>query len=232
MSKSLEQRISDSFHGRQSAEAKEYSEKVYAAWKDVSASLSRSALLIFLLIAVFELLVYQRSSTVISIGTFTLANAPLVQIMLPAIVAFVLYDSFRLSVRWIRLQWAYRKLMEIFAQKQYDNDLDVLIAPGLPSLWGIGATGWSARTISTADRFMARVNQIVMLTLLFAVPVAFECQAYYRLIQKFGYNDILLWISLVITGLLGACTAIYVWLVNEVFPARTSRANGHGRSDP
>jgi hypothetical protein len=212
MSKSLEQRISDSFYGRQSAEAKEYSEKVYAAWKDVSATLGRCALLIFLLIAVFELLVYQSTSAAISIGTFTLVNAPIVQIMLPAIVAFVLYDGYRLSVRWLRLQWAYRKLMEIFAQRQYDNDLDVLIAPGLPSLWGIGAIGWSAKTVGTADWFMFYVNRIVVFSLLLAIPVAFECQAYYRLIQKFGYNDILLWVSLAITVLLGACTAMYVLL--------------------
>jgi len=35
------------------------------------------------------------------------------------------------------------------------------------------------------------------------VPVAFDCQAYYRLIQKFGFHNLLLWVSIVITALLG-----------------------------
>lgn len=80
-------------------EAKEYSDKVYAAWKDISVSLSRSALLIFLLIAVFELLVYQTTSTVISIGTLTFVNSSTVQIVLPAVIAFFIYDGYRLSAR-------------------------------------------------------------------------------------------------------------------------------------
>ena len=105
MGKSVKQRVLDSFQGTGSTEqAKEYSQNVYAAWKDISASLSRSALLIFLLMAVFELLAYQHTSTVISIGTFTLVNAPIVQIVLPTIIAFVIYDGFRLSARWLRLE--------------------------------------------------------------------------------------------------------------------------------
>jgi hypothetical protein len=44
------------------------------------------------------------------------------------------------------------------------------------------------------------------------VPIAFECQAYYRLTQKFGYHDILLWVSLVITTLLLICTYTYLFL--------------------
>jgi hypothetical protein len=213
MGKSLERRVLDSFQGDQSAvEAKEYSEKVYAAWRDVSASLRRSALLIFLLMAVFELLVYQRTSSLISIGSFTIINAPIVQIVLPAAIAFIIYDGYRLTVRWLRLQWVYRTLMEVFAQKQSDNDLDILLAPSLPSLWGIGATSWSAKMVTGADRFMFYVNLIVSPTLMIVVPIAFDCQAYYRLIQKFGYHNLLLWVSIVITALLGVCTAVYVAL--------------------
>jgi hypothetical protein len=75
MDKSVQQRILDSFQGDGSAvEAKEYSEKIYTAWRNISASVSRSALLIILFLAVFELLVYQRTVTVISIGAFTFSN--------------------------------------------------------------------------------------------------------------------------------------------------------------
>jgi hypothetical protein len=224
MGKSLERRVSDSFQGHRSAdEAKEYSKEVHAAWKAVTASLTRSALLIFLLMAIFELLVYQRPSAVISIGSFTLTNAPIVQIVLPAVIAFIIYDGYRLTVHWLRLQWVYRALTKIFAPKQSDNDFDVLIAPSLPSVWGIGAVSWSHKVATRSDRFIFDVNFIVSPTLMIAVPIAFDCQAYYRLIQEFGYHNVLLWVSIVITVLLGVCTAVYVWLEafgeDDVLPA-------------
>jgi TRAP-type C4-dicarboxylate transport system permease large subunit len=135
MDKSVRNRVLDSFQDDKGAdEAREYSDKVYAAWKDISTSLSRSALLIFLLIAVFELLVYQTTTTVISIGTLTFANSSTVQIVLPAVVAFFIYDGYRLSARWLRLERAYATLTEIYSRKQRANALDLLIEPNLPSL--------------------------------------------------------------------------------------------------
>jgi hypothetical protein len=210
--KSIRQRTSDAFPGDRSAEqAKEYSQNVYAAWKDISASLSRSALLIFLLIAVFELLVYQNSSAPIAIGTFTLVNAPIVQIILPAIVAYVIYDGLRLSIRWLHLQWAYMTLVEIWSPLQRANGLDILIRPDLPSLWGIGV--WpglrSAGSGKTSDKFIYTVNLAISWAMMLIIPVAFYCQAYYRLTQKFGYRDVLLWISLITTVILGICTVVY-----------------------
>jgi hypothetical protein len=224
MRKSFDQRIVSSFYGQQGeAEAKQFSEKVYEAWKDVSVSLRRTALLSFLLIAAFELLIGQRSSASISIGTFTVASAPVVLTFLPTVVAFVLYDGFRLSVRWLRLQRAYRRLTKIFAPTQYDNDLDILIAPSLPSLWGIGNSVRSLKMANAGDVFMFFVNAAVTLTMMFVIPAGFECQAYYRLVQRFGFHDVFLWISLAITVALGASSAIYVWIVAFEPVARRDR---------
>jgi hypothetical protein len=215
MDKSVRYRVLDSFRDTQTdgsgkEQAREYSERVYAVWKDTSASLSRSALLIFLLIAVFELLVYQRTSTSISIGTITLVNSSIVQIALPTVVAFVFYDGARLSARWLRLELIYMELMKIYAIKQQQNGLDRLIEPNLPSLWGIGALSY-LQTGDIADSFIHQVNRIVSYTIILALPVAFECQAFYRLTQKFGYHNIFLWINAVITVLFGVCTALYAW---------------------
>jgi hypothetical protein len=212
MGKNLTQRVLDSFpDGKSTPEAKEYSDKVYQAWKDISASLSRSALLVFLLIAIFELLVYQRSSASVSIGTFTFFNAPTVQIALPTVVAFVLYDGYRLSVQWLELQRAYYVLTRMLTPLQSDNDLDLLIRPGLPSLWGIGRP-LSPGIADLSDTFRSGVNGIVMYVMMLVVPIAFECQAYYRLFQKFGYSNTFLWIGLLITVLLNISTALYVLL--------------------
>lgn len=235
MGKNLTQRVLDSFpDGKSTPEAKEYNDKVYQTWKDISASLSRSALLVFLLIAVFELLAYQYPSTSVSIGTFTFFNAPIVQIALPTVVAFVLYDGYRLSIRWLDLQWAYHTLTRMLTPLQSDNGLDLLVGPSLPSLWGIGARS-SPGISDISDTFRSRVNGIVMYATMLVVPIAFECQAYYRLFQKFGYRNIFLWIGLVITVLLNISTALYVLLpylshrASRPAQARPQRQrHGHG----
>jgi hypothetical protein len=213
--KSLEKRILDSFRKKGPMDqvqehAREYSRSVYALWKDTSVSLGRSAVLVFLLMALFELLVYQHASAIISIGTLTLVNAPIVQIALPTIVAYAIYDGDRLTVRWLRLELIFMQLMKIYAPEQQENGLDRLIEPNLPSLWGIGALSF-LRTGDIADSFIRRVHYSLLSAMLLAVPVAFECQAYYRLFQKFGYYNVFLWINAVITTLLGICTGLYVW---------------------
>jgi hypothetical protein len=209
MSKSLAQRISDSFPDGRSAEAGEYREKIYQTWKDTSNSLGRIAFLAFLLMAVFELLAYQATSATISIGSFTIANSAIVQVALPTVVAFVLYDGYRLSVRWLSLRWAFRELTQIHAPLQADNCLDFLISPNLPSLWGIG---WAPIDFTLAERFISKVNSIIVYAMMLIIPVAFECQAYYRLIRKFGFKNPFLWTGLTVTIFLYACTALYILL--------------------
>ena len=215
MDRSVDQRIHDSFYDDQwkvqpkdEAEVREYSKSVYEIWKSISGSLSRTVLLIFLLMALFELFVYQRTPTAISIGTFTLVNVPIIQIALPTVVAFLLYDGSRLTGRWLRLELIYTELVKIYAPKLRQNGLHFLLEPNLPSFWGVGALSYE-RTGNLSDSFIHQVNRIVSYTMILVVPVAFECQAYYRLIQKFGYHNIFLWINLVTTILFGICTALY-----------------------
>jgi hypothetical protein len=211
MTKLIYQRISDSFTDEQSInQAKEYKDSVYAAWKDVSTSLSRSAVLLFLLIAIFELLAYQRASGGISIGTFTIVNAPVVQIALPTVIAFILYDGIRLSVHWLDLESAYMILMRICAPNQASNALDILIKPSLPSLWAIGSSV-STRLARPGEKFIYPVNIAVSATAIYVVPIAFECQAYYRLIQKFHLHNAFLWVSMIVTALLLICGYIYAY---------------------
>jgi hypothetical protein len=212
MAKSIAQRISDSFQGDEAAaQAKEYSKSVYDAWAALSTSLTRSSLLIFLLIAIFELLAYQRASASISIGSFTLVNSPVVLIALPTVIGFTFYDGLRLSFRWLDLEMAYTGLVKIYAKRQVDNDLDILVRPHVPSLWSIG-TSPSASTMQRADKFADIIDNILSPVLVFLVPLAFECQAYYRLIQKFGFHNVLLWISMVAAALLMTCSFIYAYL--------------------
>lgn len=210
MGKSVTNRVADSFVGDESAsEAKEYADKVYTAWKDVSNSLSRNATLVFILISVFELLAYQRESAALTVGTFTFTNVPVVQIALPAIVAIVVYDGFRLTARWVDLQNAYQALTKKYAPRLSDNDLDILIRPSLPAFWSIGISA-SLKSGQFSDKFIYTASEALTIITAFALPLAFEAQAYYRLFGKFGYQNIILWFSVVISTALMAFGLMYI----------------------
>ncbi len=211
MAKTIGDRISDSFVGDNSVpEAKDYADKVYAAWKDVSASLSRNAVLIFVLIAVFELLAYQKESTVFTVGSFTFTNTPIILVALPAIVAIIMLDGWRLTTRWVDLQYAFQELVKRCAPKLSENDLDILIRPALPAYWSIGIAG-SERSGQPSEKFIRSVSGILAVTMTIVTPLAFEAQAYYRLFGKFGYQNILLWFSVSITTILMTCAFVYAW---------------------
>jgi hypothetical protein len=208
--KAIKERISDSFTGDNSAaEARAYSDKVYAAWKDVSSSLSRNAVLIFLLIAAFELIVSQKESSAFVISSFAFTNVPLIQIVLPIIVVILVYDGWRLTKRYLDLQQAYLYLFEEYAINLRQNELDVLIRPIMPAFWSIGISS-SEVTGQTSDKFISNVGVVLALVAAWVFPIAFETQAYYRLFDKFGYHDIILWSSMFITALLTICTVVYV----------------------
>jgi hypothetical protein len=67
-------------------------------------------------------------------GTWQEIMQPAVQIAIPTIVAFLFYEGLRLTARWNDLGGAYLALTKMFALRQWNNDLDILIQPHLSSL--------------------------------------------------------------------------------------------------
>lgn len=212
MGKSVQRRILDSFTGdEKTSEAKEYANSVYSSWKDVANTLSRNSILVLVLIGIFELLAFQRQNSTITIGSFTFADVPVVQIVLPAVVAVLLYDCIRLTGRWNDLQDAYCELMNIYAPELYKNDLDLFVKPSLPAVWSVGGTPRSG-IITPSEKFIGNINLAVVFIVGLLFPLAFEAQAYIRLFQKFGYQDVLLWISLIVTVTFAVCTVTFIFI--------------------
>ena len=175
----------------------------------MSSAFNRYTLLIALLMAIFELFISQRTSADISIGSFTLGNSPVVQIVLPTAIAYEIYQSYNLTGRWLDLQRAYVALTKICAPAQYKNDLDGLIRPVLPLLWGVGAdstAGIMRRVDSFADELKGRLFLFAGIIL----PIAFECLAYYQLFNRFGFGNLFLWTNLALTAVLLVLTGIYL----------------------
>ena len=211
MAKSVRQRIWDSYEVGLNSDYKLYEERVFSSWKDVSSSLSKSVFLILGLIALFELLTYQNSSHDLTISSFSIANSSMVQVFLPTIVAYAIYDGCRLTLRWMDLQAAYLAISETNSSAISDNDLDLLIAPVLPAFWAVGKR-LSAQNADRGEKFILPMTILLALVTMIVVPLGFEFQAYYHLYNKFGPHNILLWVNAGITALFLFSAATYMIL--------------------
>jgi hypothetical protein len=216
MPKSVSQRISDAFKDDSAADAKEYMAALSDNWKDLTASLAKQTILLFLLIAVFELLAYQHAARAITVGPLTLANTSILQLFLPTIISYFIYDQVRLSCRWLDIDIAYHAIYEKLWPNQNANSLPELVTPTLPGLWRIG-TSVSAEVEQPSERLTFRVNVLVSILAGSVLPLAFEAQAFYVLFVKFGFRNILLWISISISAaLIVSAVTIFCTLARKV----------------
>lgn len=209
MAKSIDQRIKDAFPKEKTADAEKFADKILDAWKNVSTALGKIAILFFVLVGIFELLVSGKPSASFTVGSFTFANTSVVRISIPAIVSYLIFDGYQLVSRWTALESAYIAIIKICAPSAGDNDLDLLIKPSLPSVWGIGyAESEEIATRSSAVLYRVKIPlALVALTLL---PLAFEVQAYYILFYQYGYRNVFLWISAVFSAAI--VISLVIWL--------------------
>jgi len=97
----LYQRIRGAFPDQPDEISKDFADKVLDNWKDVSRSLSRTVTLFFVLVAIFELLAYQHATGSFTIGSFSFAKTSVVKIFLPALIAYLIYDAYNLTINGI-----------------------------------------------------------------------------------------------------------------------------------
>jgi hypothetical protein len=208
MAKSVTKRVLDSFGTGDDAAAQDYDGKVYERWNDLAATLRRNAVIMLLVAALFELLIYQAKPNSITFGSFTVANSPVVQISLPIIFAFLVYEGCHLTTRMVDVEAIYFALVEKASPKADENDLAFLIRPVLPGFWAVGSSA-SSGVAQRSENFHEGLRTVIGIIVVFVFPLAFEGQAYYKLFQRFGYHDIFLWVSVGLSISLLICTIIY-----------------------
>jgi hypothetical protein len=216
MPKPLSKRISDSFTtDGDEAEAEKYLNSLWSAWRDLSNSLAKLTILLFLIIAVFELLVYQRSPQQIVFASFSLADTPVIQIFLPGVVSYVFYDVVRTTTRWLDIEYTYYKVGHIVHPWLTDNQLDLLTVPMLPGVWRPG-TSVSRDNEQAPDKFFYQINRVVSVFFGLILPFIFASQAYYLLYIKYHAQEpLLLWISAAITSFFLVVSFIYMVLYSK-----------------
>lgn len=198
MLKPMKQRVEEAFDNTDAAKINNFMDLTLSSWRQLSDNITRTVIFIFLLAGVFELLVNVNSIKGITLGPLTFSNTSLFQVFIPALVAYLLYDVWSLVARWRDHAAIYYAIVNRFEPKLFESDLPGMVAPVIRGPWSLGSV--SQRE---ADRPTDIFDQFIRVILLLAggiiLPLAFEFQAYYTLVHRYGVGDILIWVSAVAT---------------------------------
>ena len=198
MRKPIAQQVEESFSEDDSKEIEKYLDWTLARVQDYAQSLRRNFALIILLVAAFEL-VNQTKGSSMTVGAFRLDKGSVALQLIPPLVAFLYLQSIidsRISMKQIR---TFQALLRKWIPKVADKELFAL--PGrvpMPIYWNNGFVLQYDAYFGRTDKAEAVATGIISLVLLFGV-IAFEASAYYALYHTNLYQDILWFISLLVT---------------------------------
>jgi hypothetical protein len=205
-------RATNAFPSDSSDELKlHYLDWVRDNWASAAGQFRRTTLYIAATVAVFELI---RTDTVteVSVGPVKTGDLTLVFKLLPALAAFLLYEMLTLSYSGNRYGDAYRATLRQIEPKILAEKLDVIAAPAVLSLFG-GIRLVDAFAEAPGRTSFLKVAALMTVALFLLGVLYFELHAYDVLFARYGADDVLVWVSLVVSALslarAGALAAIF-----------------------
>jgi hypothetical protein len=174
-----------------------YLAKLLESWRETTAQLRRTTVLMIALMIVVVLLTSGDVKEV-SVGPIKMADLGVASKLLPVVVAFLYLD---LVLQFFSAM-AYTELYADVARKLvpsvFEEELDVPLAPTLGAMWGgrsilsIGASApWAASIVNV-------LNILCGATFVLS-PVGVLAWEYVQLVRKFGSGDVIVWFSLLAT---------------------------------
>lgn len=213
MRNTIEQRAYDAFDDDDAEKAQKYLDTVMASWKDVSAAIGRVVLFTLLLAAAFEFLIIPAAVKSLSIGPLSFSNTSLVQVFIPALIAYLLYYELSLGDNWADHQDLYEAILKRFQPKLARSHLTLTVQPRIPGPWTfMGPSDIDDIPFLTkSEKFDFVTSFFTAIIVYFILPLAFEAQAYYELVRKYGAHDVLVIVSAVLSKLF-----IALWITRMV----------------
>lgn len=198
MTKSIEDRVSDSFGNDDRENISKYLDWARSTLVDYSQNNRRAATLLLVIVAIFELVAYSRNSS-ISIGSFVVTSGSVVLEFLPALVAYIFLQMMADFNRTYQLLTVFTQVFKLWSEKAEKNDLDNHLRGPAPLYWNLFG-GYRRRVNSyRADHF----ESISSVTMILSIPIAitaFEAQAYYVLFTSS--------VSRLILSIISCCVAL------------------------
>ena len=177
MKKSYADRIKESFDGASRDDIVKYVEWARSTAMDYTQALRRSAAIMVIAVAIFEVVAYSKNQT-IQVASFTVARNSLVLVFLPAFVAYFFFQVTADHNRIFQLEDLYEQAFLLWCEKGGKNDLDTPLLGPSPLYWNVTADHYYVENISRADK-IENFGGLVMMVVIFFGIIAFEGQAYY-----------------------------------------------------
>lgn len=211
MSKSIKQLVTEAFDDEDAENAQKFMDIVLTSWRQVSDALTRWVVIAFLLAAIFELLINAKTINSISIGGLSFSNTSLLQIFMPALIAYLIYYAYQMVDTFVDHGRIYLNILKKYQPKLYKSELMLAVQPQLRGPWAAYNVGLPFESNQRPiHKFDERINAIVSTAAFFIIPPAFQFQAYYELVQKYGFRNIYVWISAIITAFFVVIFAIRI----------------------
>jgi hypothetical protein len=211
--KTIQQRVAEAFDKPDTAKIEKFLDITLSSWKQISDAITRSAAIIFLLIGAFEILIGSSDVKSLTLGPLTFSNSSLLQQFIPAVVAYLLYDMSSLIAQWRDHGAIYFAILKRFDSRLFKSELPSMVLPVIRGPWSIGPA-YTAEQAEDWFTVIMRVALFLIAGILF--PLAFEVQAYYVLIHKYGLGDFLVWVSAA-----ASLFFIFAWLLRYLIGTAT-----------
>jgi hypothetical protein len=193
--KKIRERAEEAFSSPEtSAYAKDALEAIRSNLIQAGNDVKRSALLLFLLIAVFELMT-QSAIAEVSLGPFKLTNVALVQKLIPAGVGYYFHNLAYLATIRHKMDVVHMNIIRKVYKPIFESGLQYYITPH----YGALTDDDKLARKNTKSAKILEILSYVTLVILFLGVISFEIYAFYRLFKMSGLQDILVWASLLTT---------------------------------
>jgi hypothetical protein len=188
--KSVWDRVSESFPEDQATYADEYLTNLRSSLKETTDALRKDSLYVLLVLVIFELLI-RSAGTELNLGPLKITDVSLALRLSPVLIAYFFYDLIILSIRWHNMETIHYHLMKRFHKSVADNEFEQWLVPGYIPFWSIRPTSSNeSRSDVIEDKASVGMSWLVFLAI-----IAFDVSAVVRLFLRFHLGDIFVWIS-------------------------------------
>jgi len=220
--RTIRERVEDSYTDEEPDKVSKYLDWLNAVISDLTQNIRRSALLILLLAAAFEL-VSTSPRTQITFSIFSISKGSVVLQFIPALVSYLYLQTFIDGVRINSMRRAFRETFSYWSSSASANDLDAFILPTFYLFWSPGfATKSSEANEGIGNKIERFIGSMFFFVTVIAIA-AFELQAYHFLLKPGSSTPDITWfVSLGISAFCGIMFLAFGFAVTIPGPRRTA----------
>jgi hypothetical protein len=206
----LEARARKAFSdSRVSGYADDYLAVVRENWRHAEFNVRRATLRLVLIAVVFELM----SRAIIAgaeLGSLEINDISVIERLLPVIFAFTLYEFWYSLYATEKFWELHQATIRAVYRPLYEHDLEIALAPaGHVPVHGENLFAEYFEKSSLLSR-LRQIFEAVSLAVLHGSFIAFTAYAFYRLFERFGVDDPLTWVSIVVSSILTSHGLLYL----------------------